>query len=140
MGLFEVYKKGQGTTARAVAAASMLGIGIYGAYEVMKWLSESPRLAGSRLNLGIFALPAPLLISGGVFVIFAVITALLVNNPRFVDYLINSEAELRKVSWPTRAELKRQTIVVIITMVAFGILLLIADLLFGFASRQLYGF
>jgi len=140
MSLLEVYKKGQGTTARAIAAASMLGLGVFGCYELMKWLSESQRLLALKLNLGVVALPAPVLISAGAFVVVAILAAVLVNNRRFVDYLINSEAELRKVSWPTRAELKRQTVVVLVTMIAFGVLLLLADLLFGFVSRQLYGF
>jgi len=55
-----------------------------------------------------------------------------------VDYLIMSEIELRKVSWPTREELKRQTTVVIIALVAFSLVLWVADLIFTSGILRLY--
>ena len=63
-----------------------------------------------------------------------------VDLPRFVDYLIMSEVELRKVSWPTRDELRRQTTVVIITLIFFAVVLLVADYIFALGSTRLYGF
>jgi preprotein translocase subunit SecE len=40
--------------------------------------------------------------------------------PRFADFLIAVEAEMNKVSWPTRIELVRSSIVVIFTI--FGLM------------------
>lgn len=40
----------------------------------------------------------------------------LVNWPRFADFLIAVEAEMNKVSWPSKAELIRASIVVIFTI------------------------
>ena len=46
----------------------------------------------------------------------------LVNVPGFADFLIAVEAEMNKVSWPTRTELFRSSIVVLIMIFALGIL------------------
>jgi preprotein translocase subunit SecE len=46
--------------------------------------------------------------------------------PNFADFLIAVEAELNKVSWPTRTELIRSSIVVLIC------LLVLASVIFGF--------
>jgi preprotein translocase subunit SecE len=50
----------------------------------------------------------------------------LVNLPSFADFLIAVEAEMNKVSWPTRAELVRSSIVVIL------LILFLAVVLFGY--------
>jgi preprotein translocase subunit SecE len=47
----------------------------------------------------------------------------LVNVPGFADFLIAVEAEMNKVSWPTRSELYRSSIVVLITIFALAIVL-----------------
>ena len=78
------------------------------------------------------------LISIVVFLAAAALIAWLINLPKFVDYLIMSEIELRKVSWPTREELKRQTTVVIIALVAFSLVLWVADLIFTSGILHLY--
>ena len=47
----------------------------------------------------------------------------LVNVPAFADFLIAVEAEMNKVSWPTRMELFRASMVVLIMMFALGFIL-----------------
>jgi preprotein translocase subunit SecE len=51
----------------------------------------------------------------------------LVNWPRFADFLIAVEAEMSKVSWPTKTELYRASMVVIFTMFFLAILLFCYD-------------
>ena len=135
--MFEIYKRGQGTVARWLTAGGLGALAAFGAYELQDWLSgriTAPiTLAGTGISVSV-------LISGLAFVAAAVLIGLLVNQPRFVDYLIMSEVELRKVSWPTRDELRRQTTVVIITVVFFALVLLVADTVFGLGSMALYGF
>ena len=46
--------------------------------------------------------------------------------PKFSDFLISVEAEMTKVSWPSRAELYRASLVVVV------VIFLMAVLLFGF--------
>ena len=47
----------------------------------------------------------------------------LVNIPRFADFLISVEAEMNKVSWPSKGELIRSSMVVIFVIVAMSALL-----------------
>jgi len=49
-----------------------------------------------------------------------------VNMPRFADFLIAVEAEMNKVSWPSRGELIRSSLVVIF------VLFFLMGVLFGF--------
>jgi preprotein translocase subunit SecE len=51
-----------------------------------------------------------------------------VNVPQFADFLIAVEAEMNKVSWPSRAEMFRSTIVVIVTIFGLAIVLFGYDL------------
>lgn len=50
-----------------------------------------------------------------------------VNFPAFADFLIATEAELNKVSWPTRRRLIQDTIVVLTTMLLLTGFLFVAD-------------
>jgi preprotein translocase subunit SecE len=69
---------------------------------------------------GLYFFPALLLIAGLWF------GFRIVNLPQFADFLIAVEAEMNKVSWPSRAELIRSSIVVICVIV------ILAAVLFGF--------
>jgi len=132
--MFEIYKKGQGTIARWVAALGLGALAGFGTYELYDTLSVST----GNLSLAGTSVPWSVLISGLVFVAAAILIAWLINLPKFVDYLIMSEIELRKVSWPTREELKRQTAVVIIALIVFSFVLWLADMVFTAGTVNLY--
>lgn len=53
----------------------------------------------------------------------------LVNWPRFADFLIAVEAEMNKVTWPTKDELIRASIVVIFTIFFLAIALFVFDII-----------
>jgi preprotein translocase subunit SecE len=110
-----VYKRSQGRIARqatfaAVAIAIALGL-----------LRLSSLMAGNGALLQ-FAIPGVLL-AVGLWVAFRV-----VNVPGFADFLISVEAEMNKVSWPSRSELFRGSTVVLIMMFAFAGVLAACDL------------
>ena len=52
----------------------------------------------------------------------------LVNVPAFADFLIAVEAEMNKVSWPTRGELIRSSIVVLVTIFVLAAILFVLRL------------
>ena len=52
----------------------------------------------------------------------------LVNVPAFADFLIAVEAEMNKVSWPSRTELVRGSTVVLLMMFAFAFVLAGCDI------------
>ncbi len=51
----------------------------------------------------------------------------LVNMPSFADFLIAVEAEMNKVSWPSRQELFRGSLVVLLTMFFLAAMLFLFD-------------
>ncbi len=60
----------------------------------------------------------------------------LVNYAQFADFLIAVEAEMNKVSWPSRGELVRSSMVVIFVIFALAIILFGYDLLWKFLFRD----
>jgi len=52
-----------------------------------------------------------------------------VNYPKFADFLIAVEAEVDKVTWASKPEVYRATVVVLVTMFSIGLLLFAFDLI-----------
>ncbi len=53
----------------------------------------------------------------------------LVNWPRFADFLIAVEAEMNKVTWPSKDELIRASIVVMFTIFFLAMALFLFDII-----------
>jgi preprotein translocase subunit SecE len=51
---------------------------------------------------------------------------------QFIDYLRDTKAELRHVSWPTKKQTINYTIIVLVISIATGVFLGVLD--FGFAQ------
>jgi preprotein translocase subunit SecE len=105
-----LYKRSQGRITRQVTFAGVAVTLAFG------FLRLSTMLSGTRPEVR-FALPAILLLAS----LWA--TYRLVNVPAFADFLISVEAEMNKVSWPTRSELFRASLVVLILIFALAIIL-----------------
>jgi preprotein translocase subunit SecE len=108
------YKPAQGWYARlwtAIGLGLLFGVGLLRYYQTQL---EGQASATTRVGL-------PALIGA----LLAWITYRIVQYPPFVDFLIATEAEMNKVSWTSRDELRRATIVVIVTV------LLVSFYLFG---------
>ncbi len=54
---------------------------------------------------------------------------------KVIDYLKGVKQELKKVSWPTKKEASRLTVIVVSVAIFFGILLGILDLIFTYLFR-----
>ncbi|MCC7084199.1 MAG: preprotein translocase subunit SecE [Pirellulales bacterium] len=110
-----IYKRQQGRIARQVtfgALIATLGIGFWR-------LSQFLVTKGAFWQFGI-----PLVL----FAVGAWLAFRLVNYPPFADFLVAVEAEMSKVSWPTRPELFRSSLVVMITIFGLAALLAVYDL------------
>jgi preprotein translocase subunit SecE len=110
---FGIYKRSQGRIARQVTFATMAVVVLLGAWR----LSLYEVNAGRGMQ---FALPGAV-VAVGLWVAFR-----LVNIPSFADFLIAVEAEMNKVSWPTRGVLLRRSLVVIFCI------FFLAAVLFGY--------
>ncbi|MCK5578164.1 MAG: preprotein translocase subunit SecE [Planctomycetes bacterium] len=69
-----------------------------------------------------------MLISAAVFILGVFLVYILViNKTSTADFLIETEAELRKVSWPSRHEHIGSTVAVIISVIFIGVFLFFTD-------------
>jgi preprotein translocase subunit SecE len=101
-----IHRRQQGRIVRQATFGALfatIGVGCWR-------LSEYLTAYGTGLQIGI-----PV----GLFAVGAWVAYRLVNYPPFADFLIHVEAEMIKVSWPTRTELFRSSVVVMITI--FGL-------------------
>jgi len=63
----------------------------------------------------------------------------IVNIPRFADFLISVEAEMNKVSWPSRGELYRASMIVILVIFILVTVLFIYDLALRYLLHNVLG-
>lgn len=63
----------------------------------------------------------------------------LVHFPRFADFLIATEAEMNKVKWPSRIELRSSTIVVLVFVLTMAVFLFAIDLFWQFLLKEVLG-
>jgi preprotein translocase subunit SecE len=112
-----VYKRSQGRIIRQVTFAALaltLLIGLWRLVMLLRGYGDSAWVC--------YAAPGVL----AVFGLWAAYRS--VNLPAFADFLIAVEAEMNKVSWPTRSELFRWSVVVIVMIFSIGLLLAAFDL------------
>jgi len=101
-----VYKPNQGRIVRQITALAVwviIGLGAWTLYATMRGMMDT----GSYL---------PTIIPGVLLATGLWLGFRLVNWPRFADFLIAVEAEMNKVTWPSKDELIRASIVVIFTI------------------------
>jgi preprotein translocase subunit SecE len=58
---------------------------------------------------------------------------------RFVNFLKETKAELKKVTWPSRPEVTNTTLVVILATFFFGFYLFFMDIIFSWLITQVKG-
>jgi len=120
MGL-QFYKKGQGYYTRlgtAIGGAILAALGCWSLYRKLDGLQMADVGTKRWIQAGVPALLFALL-SWAVFKV--------VNMPKFADFLIATEGEIKKVSWSTRREVVNSTIVVIVTVFILATLLASVD-------------
>jgi len=118
-----VYKRNQGRIVRQVTFAALAITLLLAAWHLRAVLQNRSGFLWSYLPGMEFL---QYLIPGLVLLVGLWISYRLVNYPQFADFLIAVEAEMNKVSWPSKTELIRSSLVVIFMM------FFLAFILFGF--------
>ena len=108
------YKRSQGKVARQATFAAIAAAVVIGAWRLSEYAAND---VTSR-----YLVPLVILIVG-LWIGFRV-----VNIPRFADFLISVEAEMKKVSWPSRDELFRASLVVIVVIFFMAATLYVYDI------------
>jgi preprotein translocase subunit SecE len=144
---FGIYKRTQGRITRQVTFAVVAIVVALGLLRLGSILQTSALAENAAAWFGQYSLLVPFywvaagcerITSLGLFYIWfpGVLLMIglwacyrLVNVPVFADFLIAVEAEMNKVSWPTRPELYRASMVVLIVILALAAAMSLFDVL-----------
>ena len=124
---FSVYKPGQGYWTRVLTAIGAGTLAVAGA----AWLANQFSVLASAYRIYVQAGTAVVLLGTTAAVLWWVL-----NKPRVVDFMIATEAEMKKVNWPTRREVLISTWIVICGTFLMAAILFLADLAFGTFFRE----
>ena len=135
--MWKIYKEGQGKWARGIL---MFLIGISAIYlvgAIHSYLQESEepwKLLGWTFDYR-WLIEAPILLAAAVFGVW------LFNHQPTVDFLIDTENELKnKVTWPTKQEEINASIVVCVTVILMMCVIVSYDAALGFLRDIIYPF
>ncbi len=150
MAMFETYRRGAGRRARFFASATLLVMLVWMCYSIFEYgnsrldrlLGIEP-LFGESLVRGGGAmtewLTPSLLIAIGIFIVGLVGVRLFLNRPGYVDLLVATEAELKKVRWAQKNDVRRATVVVLYFVMWFALIIFLYDLTFSLGVGVLQG-
>jgi preprotein translocase subunit SecE len=135
-----IYKRSQGRITRQLTFAAMVIAIALGAWRLHSILKISWESTLQSVWLGWLAPFVPgfqYWFPGAILALGLWISYRIVNVPSFADFLIAVEAEMNKVSWPTRSELFRASVVVLIVIFLLAMLLAVFDVFWRFVFSNL---
>jgi preprotein translocase SecE subunit len=133
-----IVKPGQGKAARWTAyllTGLVVALGVRSLYGAFNRPGEGVLVADLPV---IGDLTIIKLICAFVFVLGIYVVHVILNRERTVDLLIDTEQELRKVSWPSGRDVRSATLVVTLVTVVMGALLFWADELLEVLLKFVY--
>jgi len=121
-----VYKKGQGTAARGVAGAAGVLLGLWAGHQM--WATSA-----------LWSTVARVIVTGIAAMLFGGVPLYLVLFHRgAVNVLIETQQEMRKVAWSSRAEVLASAVVVIVMVTILSLFIFATDTVLLWIS-QLFG-
>jgi preprotein translocase subunit SecE len=137
---FGLYKPNQGKIVRQITFFALALLSILLAYEMYAggWLSFLNSETTTAEGLTTTGLPfAKYGVSGLIAAIGIWVSYRVVNYSKFGDFLIAVEAEMNKVSWPTKEQLYRASVVVIFVIFAMAAALFLFDIIWTVAFEAI---
>jgi preprotein translocase SecE subunit len=135
------YKKDQGRMARMTAYWSGTIFLFYGCVSLFREMSRSVQLSqavgGIEIPILGMDLSPSLLIAAVVFMGGAYLFFRWVERPKQADLLIETEAEMKKVTWPSLSETMSGSITVILTVLVLMAILALFDMALGNVATKL---
>jgi preprotein translocase SecE subunit len=118
--MFSIYKRGQGKWIRLVAVVGLLVPAFFLCRRIYFVLDDRLGAFNGRLAV-IMAVVASMALA----CLWGILKVL--NSPRSANFLIETEGEMKKVTWPGKSEVVGATGVVIITVLLLAALLFASD-------------
>ena len=120
---FSIYKRGQGKWLRWGTVAALAGVALMGAWWL--WFKEIHVAQLGTLPNGTLW---KILVLTVWLLLWTLGTFRFVSSAKWGEFLIMTESEMRKVSWPSRREVINSTKVVILLTFGLGALLWLVDI------------
>lgn len=140
--MLQLYRKGQGKWTRLIAAGGIIALASFGCWSLYNYLMGFPGVRGVEIGTipGVeVVVNLPFLISIILFAIIAFLSYYFIGYRKKVcDFLIETELEMKKVSWPSASEVFGSSIIVIITVIIFALFAIACDLLLVFLMKRIY--
>lgn len=143
--MIKIYRKGEGKVVRTCAYIAFLALG----FLLCQMVYNIPSL-GSPINRSLYAteffgmfinITTWFLVTVVIFAVVAFVGFQILNIGKISDFLIETESELKKVSWPKRNEYISASIAIFFMLVFTVIYLLVIDqgltMVMGYASDML---
>ena len=137
---FRHYKSSQGRLIRRMTMAGVWVLFAAGAWKCTTmdhtWLARWVVWLGtSEETARTFATACPLFMTGLIVLFGLWFGYRLINWVPFADFLISVEAEMAKVSWPGKVELRSSTIVVLTVFLLLSAMIYFTDLILVFLFK-----
>jgi preprotein translocase subunit SecE len=124
-----LYKNSQGRLVRRLTLIAIAVLFASGAYKFTLMPFDGLPLMGDTMVRWIIA---GIIVAFGLWIAFRA-----VNWPLFADFLVSVEAEMVKVSWPSKAEVYSSTLVVLAMFLILSALIYVFDIVWVWAFRAL---
>lgn len=132
----------EGVFVRRVAAVLVAAIWFIGAYQLYNYLVgyDFWRAAWGGASIPLLELPINMAMLSGVVVFLGggLASYLYMNRSAPTDFLVETETEMKKVTWPTKDEASNASLVVIGTVVVIGCLLALFDVVLNFLFKFIF--
>lgn len=124
------YKREQGRHTRQTVFVLMACLAWYGATTLYDFLAWDWARAQLGFTIPVVEIPVTMafLIAAAVFIGGVVLVRVLLNREKWAELLIDTENELKRVTWPSWPETLNGSIVVVVTVVMTLVVLAGADL------------
>jgi preprotein translocase subunit SecE len=141
----EIYKEGQGVLVRRCAFWSLVLIVVWGGQSLYTWLFNTfdftktllvegaiDPLQGYRIPLLDQRFNWAFVISWGVVLIACFLLWRMLMRPRTADFLIDTDSELKKVTWPSWKDAWNSSLIVVLFVIVLTIFLVSSDFVLNF--------
>ncbi len=142
-----MHRKGEGNLVRGVVAALLFAIALFGAKRLAEWLPRFTWASQALASTPLGPVTGARVLAGVMLAACAAGLWALMSHAKSVDFLIDIEAELRKVSWPVDTaqprfvdryrELWQSSMVVIASVLIMGFTLFVYNLVLSASLGRL---